>query len=128
MRHLALLIVLAVVVSADNSSPARAVSAGRACLPHWHAVPAPELGLARREAIAPVTAKDGWAVGHIGIGPSVTLIERWNGRRWQRVASANRFPRGTNELHAVSAARPDAVWAVGTQGAHWGVDATSSRL
>src|SRR5205809_597713 len=48
---------------------------------------------------------------------STTLVEKWDGTRWRIVPSPN--PGGAdqpNELNAVDAASPTAVWAVGGAG------------
>jgi hypothetical protein len=61
-----------------------------------------------------------WAVGQaqdFSSLKSTTLVERWDGTRWTIVRSPN--PGGAdqpNELNAVDAASPTAVWAVGGAG------------
>jgi len=80
-----------------------------------------------------VTARasnDVWAVGRRASSGSYpgTLTMRWDGIRWNVVASPNQVSASgqpvTNELHAVSLAAANDVWAVGTSGAqtltlHW---------
>jgi hypothetical protein len=61
------------------------------------------------------SATDAWAVGHLGDSLARTLVERWNGSVWRRVASPNPG-RVTNNLSAVVAIAPDDVWAVGVFG------------
>jgi hypothetical protein len=57
----------------------------------WHFLPTPSPGPrqdhdAILSAVAEVSASDGWAVGTCD-GATTSLILRWNGRSWQRVAS-----------------------------------------
>lgn len=60
-----------------------------------------------------VSSHLGWAVG--STGAHQTLIERWDGSQWRRVASPT--PAGGAGLQAVSAASPRDAWAVGFTGA-----------
>jgi hypothetical protein len=56
------------------------------------------------------SASDGWAVGVAGpLGTGASLIARWDGSRWQRVAAP-----ATGGLTAVTARAADDAWAVGT--------------
>jgi carboxypeptidase family protein len=70
------------------------------------------------EGVDGTSATDVWAVGHAdvtGFVGSRSLIEHWNGARWQIVPSPN-FGRQTdqNDLMDVAAITPNQVWAVGT--------------
>lgn len=94
----------------------------------WHRTPGPDIDR------GPTSLKDvvsvgghAWAVGTVGnpdwTARSRTLIERWNGTRWIRVASPD--PGGRYDaLEAVDASGSDTVWAAGsftrtkTRGAH----------
>jgi hypothetical protein len=64
--------------------------------------------------VTAVSASNLWAVGYYTNtnGIERTLIEQWNGSRWQVVASPNNGAYG-NELNAVAAASPTDIWAVG---------------
>src|SRR5207253_2506367 len=67
----------------------------------------------RLNAVAAISAGDGWAVG--GLGPadsSAPLLEHWDGQQWNAIPAG--FAAG--ELHGVAAAGADKVWAVGTYG------------
>jgi len=66
-------------------------------------------------AVAATSATDAWAVGRLTGGRgSQTLILRWSGRRWVRVASPNPAGiGGDNELFGVAATSPGNAWAVG---------------
>lgn len=60
--------------------------------------------------MAAVSAHSAWAAG--GTGSGKTVIERWNGSAWQRVASPSPGVRDVlSGVAAVSAAR---AWAVGS--------------
>lgn len=85
----------------------------------WRQVASPGAGRANPSgglaAIASNSGSSAWAAGTYFTAPSVqqTLTERWNGRRWQIVASPNPTGRTqTNVLVAIAAAGPRA-WAVG---------------
>jgi hypothetical protein len=61
------------------------------------------------------SAGDAWAVGtwqSASGGPTATLAEHWNGRRWALVTIPNPVP-GPNVLMGVSGSGPADVWAVG---------------
>jgi hypothetical protein len=64
-----------------------------------------------------VAANDVWAVGAFRMSHhrSRTLVEHWNGSRWQRVPSPSPAPR-SNGLISVAALSTSDVWAVGTRG------------
>jgi len=65
--------------------------------------------------VAAVSANDVWAVGIStpGQGPSVTLIEHWNGTQWSIVKSPN-IPSNINDLQGIAATSSKEVWAVGS--------------
>jgi hypothetical protein len=77
-------------------------------------------GFAGNHALRGVTApaaSEAWAVGtrQVSTGGHVTLVERWDGARWNVVSSPNPDPDGINELSGVAAVPGSAgnVWAVG---------------
>jgi hypothetical protein len=75
-------------------------------------------------AVASVSASDAWAVGiwHDRTGNEQTLIEHWNGSRWQITGSPDPAGRkADNELDAVAARSQSSAWAVGQfwNGANW---------
>ena len=80
-------------------------------------VPSPGPGVAGLHSVSAVSASDAWAVGDFlnGSDSYRTLIEHWNGHRWQVVPSPN--PAGgtspTDTLAGVVALSADDVWAVG---------------
>lgn len=87
---------------------------------HWRQVVSPNPGGSRGtalSAVAAVSRSSAWAVGNYGVGlltATLTLIVRWNGRRWQQVASPS--PGGdtsTNLLEGIAATRGGPAWAVG---------------
>jgi hypothetical protein len=89
----------------------------------WSIVPSPSFNTGPDSVVnvlngvAVLSASKAWAVGmHTAAsGAYVTLVERWNGRRWKVVPSPN--PDTTvNELTAVAATGRADVWAVGYQG------------
>src|SRR5262245_5783987 len=98
----------------------------------WQIVSSPNPGTTNNFLYG-VTARasnDVWAVGRRASSGSYpgTLTMRWDGTRWNVVASPNQASASgqpvTNELHAVSSAAANDVWAVGTSGAqtlalHW---------
>lgn len=63
------------------------------------------------------SSSDIWAVGaYQNAGPSLPLIDHWDGKRWTAIeAPAGRWDKGA-ALSAVSGAAPDDVWAVGLGG------------
>jgi hypothetical protein len=63
--------------------------------------------------VVATSAGNAWAVGNVasGLGDK-TLILRWNGTRWERVASPD--PGSGNDLNGVAASSATSVWAVGT--------------
>jgi hypothetical protein len=88
--------------------PAAAAASG------WQVVGAPAGGTGARLAAASfVSADDGWAVG-AGRGDNTlnTLVQHWDGTRWQTVRSPA-FANSAEALTGVSAATADDAWAVG---------------
>jgi len=78
---------------------------------NWGIVPSPNgNGESSLGAMAPISAKDVWAVGDLVT--SSTLIEHWNGSNWSIISSPS--PGGEyDNLSAVAAISPNDVWAVG---------------
>lgn len=68
-------------------------------------------------SVGSVSARDVWAVGssHDGSLPSQTLIQHWDGARWNIVASPSP-DRQFNELRGVAAVSASDIWAVGYRG------------
>jgi len=68
-------------------------------------------------AVSAASSTNVWAVGYSQDASFVrkTLVERWNGKRWQIVASPNPSPY-ENRLTGVAALSPTDVWAVGASG------------
>jgi hypothetical protein len=100
--------------------PAPATAAFATALPHASGIPweSPNPS-ATSNVLYGVTATapdDAWAVGTYvddSTGASDTLILRWTGSKWRRVASPN--PSATsNVLYGVTATAPYDAWAVGT--------------
>lgn len=96
-----------------------ALLAARSALGAWTIVPSPD-GDGRRSmlnAVAGISSDDVWAVGlktPPDSGAPQTLVEHWDGLRWNIVPSPNRPGRGAqNVLHGVTAVAADDVWAVG---------------
>jgi hypothetical protein len=86
----------------------------------WAQVASPDPGteVNQLNGVSAISATDAWAVGQYASGTGVfgrTLILRWNGRKWTRVASPNPDPSQTfNELLGVSTVSPTSAFAVGT--------------
>ncbi len=70
------------------------------------------------QGVTAITAGNAWAVGGYTIGAGFqTLIERWNGTSWKKVASPNPGgPARDNFLEAVTATSAGNAWAVGSYG------------
>ena len=83
----------------------------------WTRVESPNAGHSHSGSLSGVVAlaaDDVWAVGaYADGGPTLTLIEHWDGTAWTVVPSPNKGPY-PNDLSAVSAVAPDDIWAVGT--------------
>jgi hypothetical protein len=88
------------------------------CSTAWQQVPTPNPDPRGDllSAVAAVTPNDVWAVGGAGgtYGGQLktTLIEHWDGSRWQAIDSPEAGTH-TNELNAVDALAKDDAWAVG---------------
>lgn len=80
-----------------------------------HANPA-DAYLASLSGVSAVAADNVWAVGSYLDQSSndVTLVEHWNGKRWQPVKSPNVQGASWNVLQAVSARSRNDVWATGS--------------
>lgn len=82
----------------------------------WNVVAAPNVGSNWNDlnALTVISPNDVWAVGTFnnGTDPLQTLIEHWDGARWNVAASPNAGS-SDNNLLSVSAASPNDVWAVG---------------
>ncbi len=84
----------------------------------WRRVASPNPGGSADEnslsGVAVTSAGNAWAVGRYLTGPasSKTLILRWNGSKWARVASPD--PGTSNQLNAVRAWSASNAWAVGS--------------
>jgi len=84
----------------------------------WRHVPSPsnQRAVETLSAVSAVSASDAWAVGSYvnqASSKNLTLVLRWNGRKWQAVRSP--FPRGAaiDGLVSVAAVSAEAAWAVG---------------
>lgn len=82
----------------------------------WKQVPSPDPGGAGSDndlfSVTATSHSNAWAVGEVFTGGEITtLIVRWNGRRWARMASPN--PGRSNELFGVAATSGRNAWAVG---------------
>lgn len=83
--------------------------------------PAPSIGQGNSGqiiAITTVEADNAWAVGDYTslateLHPGKTLIEHWDGQRWQIVSSPN-GPTGNGILNSITAVSANDVWAAGT--------------
>ena len=82
----------------------------------WNRVPSPNVGTKNNilNGIAAISTKDAWAVGYYGSGRiALTLIEHWNGKSWNVVASPNAKGSVYNELVGIAALSAKNIWAVG---------------
>ncbi len=117
-------------VSADSSRDAWAVGSyvtrsgkGRTLVLHWNGrtwrrVPSPDPGGASGSDLAAVSVLSrsrAWAVGgyFTRSGAQKTLVLRWNGDSWAKVASPSRGVPPFSALLSVSALSPSRAWAVG---------------
>ena len=87
----------------------------------WSQVANPDYGnnnVGRLNAVAALSANDVWAVGNVynraGGSSSRTLIQRWDGSRWNVVPSPNPGERSGPSLNAVYARSSNDAWAVGS--------------
>jgi hypothetical protein len=101
------------VGSAATGKPLIEHGNGRA----WKQVPAASPRAATESLLNSVAAtgsSNAWAVGYFSTGKTIkTLIERWNGRAWARVASPSPGGAHGSFLTGVAAAGPSTAWAVG---------------
>jgi hypothetical protein len=104
-------------------TPTPGVGKGRALTEHWdgvhwEAVPMPDVGQSKLEAVDAVSHDNVWAVGnHLGS----TLIEHWDGTRWKVIPNPA-ARRGT--LTGIDGVSADDIWVVGWYGSrplleHW---------
>jgi hypothetical protein len=84
------------------------------------AIPTPRFSLGTDlDGVAATSLVNAWAVGYYYNGRAGssegyrTLVLRWDGTAWKRVASPNVPRSGENYLNAVTAASPASAWAVG---------------
>ncbi|MEW6058701.1 MAG: hypothetical protein AB1551_00910 [Actinomycetota bacterium] len=87
------------------------------CMPMWETASSadPDLGGNQLLGVSALSRNEVWAVGARGPAeaPVATLVERWDGERWEVVASAN-VGTVANVLRAVDAMSADDAWAVGS--------------
>lgn len=115
-------------VGSSISVPTAPVISESPFIEHWDgkswqpvSSPAPGNGNGRLVAVAGVSTHDVWAVGsrfpsNTGNAPSGgrrTLIEHWDGKSWQIVASPD-GPTGYGLLNALTVISPEDIWAAGT--------------
>src|SRR5262245_2872392 len=91
-----------------TATPAAAATA-------WRVVPTPNVGTVANTlyGVTATTGPAAWAVGSwydTSLASPRTLIVRWNGSTWTRVASPNVGPY-YNELHGVDATGPTSAFA-----------------
>jgi len=93
------------------------VPAGPPACPRIWTQAAPEQAPGGLSAVSATAPDDVWAVGpRSELRPgSQTIIEHWNGQRWERIQSPNGATgsNAANELHGVVAVSPNDAWAVG---------------
>lgn len=84
----------------------------------WSIVPSPNAGKTNSDvldAVTEISATNVWAVGYyydLKKNTTFTLIEHWNGSKWQIVASPSPSS-SDSELDAVTAISANDIWAVG---------------
>jgi hypothetical protein len=83
------------------------VEALDACGPVWEVIGAPGRA-GTLEDVTVLSSEDAWAVGYGPVGERETMIQHWDGRRWQRFVVADQ-----GFLEGVSSVAADDVWAVG---------------
>ena len=86
----------------------------------WQQVPSPSPGTIGNtlSGVAATSAANAWAVGRYASsrgGPTLALIEHWNGTAWQQVPSPKPST-SDNELLSVAATSATNAWAVGEYG------------
>jgi hypothetical protein len=100
---------------------AGALGFGGATSPNWQVVPSqdfPASNFDQLDAVVSTGSGQAWAVGYSRLqGRSYfqALTERWNGSSWQIVPSVRGDSSYDTRLHALDAAGPSDVWAVGTK-------------
>ena len=105
-------------------------SATRAC-GAWGTISSPNVGTKTNflHAVAAISTNDVWAVGFSGNGQSsLTLVEHWNGTRWNVVASPHAPGRTSDELFGVAALAANDIWAVGDSSIEQPGSTTSQAL
>jgi hypothetical protein len=113
--------------SAHNAWAVGSNGAGRTLILHWNGrtwkrthSPSPYAktqGEAGLGGVAIASVRSVWVVGGAstcGCGPGVSLVERWNGKVWKRVAAPT--PGGGAELEGVAEISARRAWAVGDTG------------
>lgn len=116
-------LILFTVVKYSASAPMAAgvaIAYLSSCTPIWHIVDSPNVGISDNTlaGITAVSPTDIWAVGTYstgGNGPSLTLIQHWNGYQWSVIDSPN-VVTGTNSsniLISVAAISVNDIWSVG---------------
>src|SRR6266568_1396143 len=89
----------------------------------WKVVPTRNVATINNalNGVSAISSSNAWAVGYSwnnNTNTSQTLIEHWNGTRWNIVPSPNPNPT-SNRLNAVTALSATNVWAVGSAIEHW---------
>jgi len=87
----------------------------RAC-GSWSGVASPNVGTSTNflNGVAALSSKNVWAVGSEGNGNGgLTLVEHWNGSKWNMVASPNVKGSLSDSLSGVVAIAANNIWAVG---------------
>jgi len=86
---------------------------------HWTVVPSSNVAgadMSTLVSVAAVSANDVWAVGNFQVGGQYqwnTLVEHWNGTKWNIVNSPNGSGKDKNFLNAIAVVSPTNLWAVG---------------
>ena len=83
----------------------------------WSIVSSPnsQLPINQLHSVTAISSTDVWAVGNANSlgGPTQTLIEHWNGKKWKIVSSPN-TKQVANYLYGVKAITANNIWAVGS--------------
>src|SRR5260370_1707444 len=102
---------------------ARGFGTGQTLIEHWdgtgwQVIPSPSPGSVSSPltAVAVVQADDVWAAGRFSnttdpSGPLSTLIEHWDGHKWQVVPSPN--PESSSTINGLAVVSANDIWAVG---------------
>jgi hypothetical protein len=87
----------------------------------WQSVPSPNVGSSSAfNGVVALAPNDVWAVGSSGdvsLGPTLTLIEHYDGSEWSVVPSPNVGPNSmfqSNRLFGITAVSPTDIWAFGS--------------